>query len=109
MKKLILNKNRGWRGLAEAQLLDEGKTVKQIFNHMKESGIAIKTITLVKAKHTKGNEALEREQLKIQEDAQALLKGGYTPDEVYEIVEYDVPISTLRKMNRELRKEETER
>lgn len=91
------------------QLLDEGKTVKQIFNHMKESGIAIKTITLVKAKHTKGNEALEREQLKIQEDAQALLKGGYTPDEVYEIVEYDVPISTLRKMNRELRKEETER
>ena len=57
----------------------------------------------------KGNEALEREQLKIQEDAQALLKGGYTPDEVYEIVEYDVPISTLRKMNRELRKEETER
>ena len=23
MKKLILNKNRGWRGLAEAQLLDE--------------------------------------------------------------------------------------
>ena len=29
MKKLILNKNRGWRGLAEAQLLDEGNTTIQ--------------------------------------------------------------------------------
>ena len=34
MKKLILNKNRGWRGLAEAQLLDEGNTTiqKMIFS-----------------------------------------------------------------------------
>lgn len=29
MKKLILNKNRGWRGLAEARLLDEGNTTMQ--------------------------------------------------------------------------------
>ena len=29
MKKLVLNKNRGWRGLAEAQLLDEGNTTIQ--------------------------------------------------------------------------------
>ena len=29
MEKLVLNKNRGWRGLAEAQLLDEGNTTIQ--------------------------------------------------------------------------------
>ena len=29
MKKLILNKNRGWRGLAEAKLLDEENTTIQ--------------------------------------------------------------------------------
>ncbi len=90
------------------ELLGEGKTVKQIFNSMKKSGVTLKTITLVKAKYIKGNENLEKEQLKIQEDAQALLKGGYTPDEVYEIVEYDVPISTLKNMARELRKKEAE-
>lgn len=34
MKKLVLNKNRGWRGLAEAQLLDEENTTiqKMIFS-----------------------------------------------------------------------------
>ena len=34
MEKLVLNKNRGWRGLAEAQLLDEGNTTiqKMIFS-----------------------------------------------------------------------------
>ncbi len=93
------------------KLLEEGNSVKQIFNQMKETGIAIKTITFVKAKYVKENEDLERQQEQIQKDAQALLKGGYTPEEVYEIVEYDVAITTLRKMNRELRKkeEETER
>lgn len=34
MKKLILNKNRGWRGLAEAQLLDDDNNTiqKMIFS-----------------------------------------------------------------------------
>ena len=31
MKRLVLNKNRGWRGLAEAQLLDEdNNTIQKI-------------------------------------------------------------------------------
>ena len=44
----------------------------------------------------------------IEEDAQALLKGGYTPDEVFEIIEYDIPITSLKQMNREIRKQERE-
>ena len=85
------------------KLLIEGKTVKEIFNIMKDkdSGIAIKTINRIKGHYLKRNEKLAQEQLIIKEDALALLKGGYTPDEVYEIIEYDIPISTLKIMDRE--------
>lgn len=90
------------------QWLEEGKTVKQIFNLLKDSGTTLKTIISVKGKYSKGNELLESRRKMIEEDAQALLKGGYTPDEVFEIIEYDVPISTLKQMNRTIRKQEME-
>ena len=90
------------------QWLEEGKTVKQIFNLLKDSGTTLKTIISVKGKYSKGNEVLESRRKMIEEDAQALLKGGYTPDEVFEIIEYDVPISTLKQMNRTIRKQEME-
>ena len=90
------------------KLLREGKTVKEIFNIMKDkdSGIAIKTINRIKGHYLKRNEKLAQEQLIIKEDALALLKGGYTPDEVYEIIGYDIPISNLKEMNRKWKKEE---
>ena len=56
----------------------------------------------------RGNELLENKRKMVEEDAQALLKGGYTPDEVFEIIEYDVPISTLKQMNRAIKKQEME-
>ena len=90
------------------QWLEEGKTVKQIFNLLKDSGTTLKTIISVKGKYSKGNEVLESRRKMIEEDAQALLKGGYTPDEVFEIIEYDIPITSLKQMNREIRKQERE-
>ena len=88
------------------QFLDEGKSVKQIFNLLKDSGIALSTITAVKGHYIKGNEALEKERREEEEDAKALLKGGYTPEEVYEFLEYNLPISSLKNMDKEIRKEE---
>lgn len=90
------------------QWLEEGKTVKQIFDLLKDSGISLKTIFGVKRKYSKENEVLESRGKMIEEDAQALLKGGYTPDEVFEIIEYDIPITSLKQMNREIRKQERE-
>ena len=90
------------------QWLEEGKTVKQIFDLLKDSGISLKTIFGVKRKYSKENEVLESREKMIEEDAQALLKGGYTPDEVFEIIEYDIPITSLKQMNREIRKQERE-
>lgn len=90
------------------QWLEEGKTVKQIFDLLKDSGISLKTIFGVKRKYSKENEILESRGKMIEEDAQALLKGGYTPDEVFEIIEYDIPITSLKQMNREIRKQERE-
>lgn len=90
------------------QYLEENKSVKQIFNLLKDNGTSLKTIINVKANYAKGNELLENRRKIIEEDAQALLKGGYTPDEVFEIIEYDVPISTLKQMNRAIKKQEME-
>ena len=88
------------------QYLEESKTVKQIYNMLKNNGTSLKSIAKLKSSYIKRNPKKQQEYQKLEEDAIALLKGGYTPSEVYEIMEYDVPSTRLIELNKLLKDKE---
>ena len=88
------------------RLLDEGKTVKQIANILKERGISLKSIAKVKSFYLRENEDLRKENEKLEIYARNLLKEGYKIQDVYDIMECDIPIPKLQKIEKEIKKQE---
>ena len=86
--------------------LENGKTVKQILQT--EKGISLKTIMKIKNTQIKKNPELQQEYANLEEDATILIKGGYKPKEVYELMEYDIPFSRIREISKALKEHEIE-
>ena len=87
------------------RLLDEGKTVKQIANILKERGISLKSIAKVKSFYLRENEDLRKENEKLEIYARNLLKEGYKIQDVYDIMECDIPIPKLQKIEKEIKEQ----
>lgn len=90
------------------QYLRENKTVKQISNLLKDKGITLQYITRLKSNYIKNNPQKQQEYLQLEEDVKALLKGGYSSNETYEIIEYDVPLYRIKELERQLKQKEVE-
>ena len=90
------------------QYLGENKTVKQIYNLLKDKGITIQYITRLKSYYIKNNPQKQQEYLQLEEDVKALLKGGYSSNETHEIIEYDVPLYRIKELERQLKQKEVE-
>ena len=90
------------------QYLRENKTVKQIYNLLKDKGITIQYITRLKSYYIKNNPQKQQEYLQLEEDVKALLKGGYSSNETHEIIEYDVPLYRIKELERQLKQKEVE-
>ena len=86
--------------------LENGKTVKQILQT--EKGISLKTIMKIKNTQIKKNPELQQKYANLEEDATILIKGGYKPKEVYELMEYDIPFSRIREISKALKEHEIE-
>ncbi len=87
------------------RLLDERKTVKQIANILKERGISLKSIAKVKSFYLRENEDLRKENEKLEIYARNLLKEGYKIQDVYDIMECDIPIPKLQKIEKEIKEQ----
>ena len=90
------------------QYLRENKTVKQIYNLLKDKGITIQYITRLKSYYIKNNPQKQQEYLQLEEDVKALLKGGYSSNETHEIIGYDVPLYRIKELERQLKQKEVE-
>ena len=86
-------------------LLDERKTVKQIANILKEKGISLKSIARVKSFYLRENEDLRKENEKLEIYARNLLKEGYKIQDVYDIMECDIPIPKLQKIEKGIKEQ----
>ena len=86
-------------------LLDERKTVKQIANILKEKGISLKSIARVKSFYLRKNEDLRKENEKLEIYARNLLKEGYKIQDVYDIMECDIPILKLQKIEKGIKEQ----
>lgn len=87
------------------RLLDERKTVKQIANILKEKGISLKSIARVKSFYLRENEDLRKENEKLEIYARNLLKEGYKIQDVYDIMECDIPIPKLQKIEKGIKEQ----
>ena len=68
----------------------------------------MKTIMKIKNTQIKKNPELQQKYANLEEDATILIKGGYKPKEVYELMEYDIPFSRIREISKALKEHEIE-
>ena len=82
--------------------LEDRKTVKQIANILKEKGVSLKSIARVKTFYLRQNEELRKENLRLEVYARNLIQEGYKIHDVYDIMEYDIPLPRLQAIAKEL-------
>ena len=82
--------------------LEDRKTVKQIANILKEKGVSLKSIARVKTFYLRKNEELRKENLRLEVYARNLIQEGYKIHDVYDIMEYDIPLPRLQAITKEL-------
>ena len=82
--------------------------MQQIFELYKEKGVSLKSIARIKTFLARKDEEYAKEDAKIQRYARNLLEKGYNIREVYVIMEYDVSIPTLQKLEKEIKELEEE-
>ena len=82
--------------------LEDRKTVKQIANILKEKGVSLKSIARVKTFYLRKNEELRKENLRLEVYARNLIQEGYKIHDVYDIMEYDIPLPRLQAIAKEL-------
>ena len=90
------------------QRLKNHQSVQQIFELYKEKGVSLKSIARIKTFLARKDEEYAKEDAKIQRYARNLLEKGYNIREVYVIMEYDVSIPTLQKLEKEMKELEEE-
>lgn len=82
--------------------LEDRKTVKQIANILKEKCVSLKSIARVKTFYLRQNEELRKENLRLEVYARNLIQEGYKINDVYDIMEYDIPLPRLQAIAKEL-------
>lgn len=87
------------------KLLEDRKSVKQILGALKENGVSLKSIARVKSFYLRENEELRKEDLRLERYAKNLIKEGYKIQDVYDIMEYDIPLPRLQKIALEIKQQ----
>ena len=87
------------------RLLENRKTVKQIASILKEKGVSLKSIARVKTFYLKQNEELRKENLRLEVYARNLIQEGYKINDVYDIMECDIPLPRLQSIAKEIEKQ----
>ena len=90
------------------QRLKNHQSVQQIFETYKEKGISLKSIARIKTFLARKDEDYAKEDAKIQRYARNLLEKGYNMRDVYAIMEYDVSMPTLQKLEKDIKELEEE-
>lgn len=90
------------------QRLKNHQSVQQIFETFKEKGVSLKSIARIKTFLARKNEDYAKEDAKIQRYAKNLLEKGYNIRDVYAIMEYDVSMPILQKLEKDIKELEEE-
>ena len=88
------------------ELLNQNKTVAQIYQILKEKGVSLKSIARVKTFYLRENEELRAEQLRLELYARNLIKEGYQLKDIYAIMEYDIPMPKLQQIEKSIKQKQ---
>lgn len=84
------------------EYLNQHKTVKEIYTIMSKKGVSLKSIARVKSFYIKDNLELQEEYKRLEKYAENLLVSGYKVQEIYQIMEYDIPIPKLNELSQRI-------
>lgn len=90
-------------------LLNQHKTVQQIYEILKEKGTSLKSIARVKTFYLRQNGELQAEQLRLEAYAGNFIKKGYQLKDIYAMMEYDIPMPKLKEIERRIKQTQIEK
>ena len=76
----------------------QGKSVQDIYDMMRESGVSLKTISKMRRNAIIKNENLAVENLKLEQVAINMLNNGFSARQVYQLLKFDISLPRILEL-----------